>query len=752
MPVSSGGKVIKKRERIFSLMPLLCCAAFAVLSNDAAAESYETALREKTEKKEGGKKKAAAPKTKTETHSSETFETNAGAGGDMLREVVITAAGFEQTLRDAPASISVIRREEIEKGAFRDLTDALTAMQGVTVTGNAGKQDIFMRGLPGNYTLLLVDGKRQSTRETRANGSAGFEQSFIPPANAIERIEVIRGPMSSLYGSDAMGGVINIITRKVPQKWGGSMTLDGTANQYARYGNTAQSGYYLAGPLAADILGLQLWGRSLQRAEDEIAAGTPKKKEYDFNGRLTLTPNENNEFNFEGGKTQLRRYADVGKTIENSVNNRRPATDNYNKNSREHWSGSYVGHFAAATAELSVLHENAKRSDYNRAPQSGNYTKSARAPHIGNTVYDGKLTAPFSLFGAQKLVTGWQYMQARLTDQNPGLRDNRNYRFGINQWALFGEDEWWLNDVLAVTGGLRYDRHEIYGGHWSPRGYLVWRATENLTLKGGISTGFRAPDIRDIAPGYAYTTGGGNCYYGRNPPKGRNRCAVIISDNNLKPEKSTGYEFSVLWERDENLQLGATFFYTDFRDKLADRQIFDTQGKQVEWEKDPNYVVYKNMNIDRSKLQGAELTADWKPTENLALRANYTYTDSKQKTGDYKGLPLARTPKNMANLRADWQSPIEKLTPWSALAYHGKETNAGFRVGANGKPVRRNGKIVARKYDDYLTADIGAAYKLNANMQFNAAIYNLFNKRIGAERFNDVAEGRRFWASLTANF
>ncbi|WP_407815695.1 TonB-dependent receptor plug domain-containing protein, partial [Staphylococcus aureus] len=92
---------------------------------------------------------------------------------------------------------------------YRDLTDALREVQGVSVTGIANEKDVFIRGLPGAYTLILVDGKRQSTRDARTNGNSGFEQSFVPPVSAIERIEVVRGPMSSLYGSDAMGGVIN---------------------------------------------------------------------------------------------------------------------------------------------------------------------------------------------------------------------------------------------------------------------------------------------------------------------------------------------------------------------------------------------------------------------------------------------------------------------------------------------------------------------------------------------------------------
>jgi len=154
----------------------------------------------------------AAKKKQAEAQATE--QVNA-EGGITLNQIVVTATGFEQNITDAPASISVVPGESLERGAYRDLGDALRDVQGVAVTGAAAERDIFIRGLPGTYTLILVDGKRQSTRDARTNGNSGFEQSFLPPANAIERIEVIRGPMSSLYGSDAMGGVINVITKKV---------------------------------------------------------------------------------------------------------------------------------------------------------------------------------------------------------------------------------------------------------------------------------------------------------------------------------------------------------------------------------------------------------------------------------------------------------------------------------------------------------------------------------------------------------
>ena len=142
-----------------------------------------------------------------------------------LSEVVVSASGFEQKVKDAPASISVISREELQTRQFRDLAEALRGVEGIDVGGGTGKTgglDISIRGMPSDYTLILIDGRRQNVAgDVTPNGFGAAHTSFMPPVSAIERIEVIRGPMSTLYGSDAMGGVINIITRKVAKEWTG---------------------------------------------------------------------------------------------------------------------------------------------------------------------------------------------------------------------------------------------------------------------------------------------------------------------------------------------------------------------------------------------------------------------------------------------------------------------------------------------------------------------------------------------------
>jgi len=656
-----------------------------------------------------------------------------------LKNIVVTAAGFEQNVKDAPASITVVTREDLERGAYRDLTDALREVQGVAVTGVANEKDIYIRGLPGAYTLILVDGKRQSTRDARTNGNSGYEQNYLPPVSAIERIEVVRGPMSSLYGSDAMGGVINIITRKVTDTWSGTITTDATVQEHDKFGNTAQGSFYANGPVYQDMLGLQIWGRGLKRSEDRQLSGITGAKELDITGRLTFTPNENHDIFLEGGHTNVRREANAGRTLDATANG------TYSDNSRDHWSLTHVGRWGPTTSEFSISQEWAERLNYNYTPARSRYVENARSPEIRNTVIDGKFTTPFDLGGSHTLVTGGQYFEARLTDQNPGRRTGVDETFSATQWALFAEDEWRIVDNFALTAGLRADHHEEYGYHLSPRLYGVWNATDQITVKGGVSTGFRAPDIRNIAPGYAYTTGGGGCSYGPN-----GTCGVIIADPSLKAESSTSYEIGAVWDNGDVI-LGATYFYTDFKDKISNALVLDANGQPVRWSEDPNYRLWYNYNIDDAVIQGVELTATWHATTDLSLRGSYTYTDSEQRTGAYAGFPLARTPEHMANLRADWVTPIEGLESWVLFNYHGSEIASGARIGTSGTPVTING-AAGRKYDAYATVDLGVKYAFNDSTILNAAVYNVFDKEVEPTDFNTIGEGRRYWISMSKTF
>jgi len=675
---------------------------------------------------------------------TEEEEEQIAAGTTKLQRLVVTAAGFEQNVADAPASISVITREDLEKSSFRDLTDALREAQGVAVTGVANEKDIFIRGLPGTYTLILVDGKRQSTREARPNGNSGYEQSFIPPLSAIERIEVVRGPMSALYGSDAMGGVINIITRKASGHWTGSVTVEGTLQQHSEYGNSAQTSFYASGPLIEEMVALQLWGRGLLRNEDSFVGGVHGSREGDLNGRMTITPSADHEIYLEGGFTRLHRLSSAGRTVDAT------GDDSYRNFDRARWAIGHTGNWGPTTSEFSFQQEFGSRESWTYDPVTGRYVANERVPRIRNSVLDGKFTTPFTFMGEHTLVTGGQFQNASLTDRGHLPVDQK---MSINQWALFAEDEWRVTDTFALTGGLRFDHHEIYGGHFSPRLYGVWHATGQVTVKGGVSTGFRAPEIRQLAPGYYLPTQQGAGRIAPNP--------------DLRPESSVNYELGAVWDNYSGLTLGATAFYTDFKDKISNMNTHKLVNPDTGVIIDPlgggtcnaaalrdypgYYCLWQNFNIDNAVIKGLELTGTWEATPALTLRGSYTYTHSEQRTGDYAGFPLARTPAHKASLRVDWLTPVEKLEVWGLATYHGSEIAAGARIGSNGKPIVINGKT-GRQYDPYMMFDIGATYRVNDRFRINAAVYNLFDKRIDEVDYNTIGEGRRFWISTTAEF
>ncbi|KAF1055294.1 MAG: Colicin I receptor [Stenotrophomonas maltophilia] len=189
----------------------------------------------------------------------------AGGAPQTLDKVVVTASGFEQKITDAPASISVVSREELSKRPYTSLVDALRDVEGIDVgmetTDKNGRATISMRGLPSEYTLVLIDGRRQSNAgQLYPNNFGGGQFAYLPPLDAIERIEVVRGPMSTLYGSDAMGGVINIITRRNQDSWHGSVTQGFTVQQDDQFGDARTTDLYLTGPLLQDRLGMAVRG------------------------------------------------------------------------------------------------------------------------------------------------------------------------------------------------------------------------------------------------------------------------------------------------------------------------------------------------------------------------------------------------------------------------------------------------------------------------------------------------------------
>ena len=635
---------------------------------------------------------------------------------DKVERLVVSASGFAQQQTDAPASITVINKEQLEKKPIHDLADAVKGVEGVSVNGNANKQEITIRGLPGEYTLILVDGRRQNSRESRPNGSGGYEGGFIPPADAIERIEVIRGPMSSLYGSDAMGGVINIITKPVTKEWHGAVSMGGTLQHNRDAGDSINGDFYLSGPLIEDKLGLQLYGSSYLRAEDKITYGQGRNDNKNITAKLAFTPTDNQTILLEAGRNSLQRTTTPGKSMSEFTN--RGGRLDKNKmletnNDRNHWALTYKNQFDILHSELSVYQEQTKRVQKTEGVDkaTGNSYKyyEDRRPEITNTVFDAKFTA----FLPDNVMTfGGQYQYARLKDESSvGGKEVKQSTITADQKALFLEDEF---------------------KHWNPRAYAVYHLTDEFTIKGGIAKAFKAPSLREISP-----------QYGTSTEKGR---AIMYGNRDLKPETSVSQEIGVGYDNGDGFTANVTFFNTEFKDKLTN---YDTG------EIDPitGLKLYQYDNVGKANIKGIETAVAFPVADNWRVSANYTYINSKRKSDDeklgsgesLKGYPLDMTPKHSANARVDWQYD-EATSFYANTAYTGKQIWA----------AQRNGYTGARYRSGYTTFDLGMTYNFNKNTMLNLAVLNITDETGPA--VNDkggnwvVDEGRRYWANIKYSF
>lgn len=627
-----------------------------------------------------------------------------------LGNVVVTASGFEQQIKQAPASISVVTREDLAKKSYRDVTDALRDIPGVVITGGASSSDISIRGMASKYSLILIDGKRMESRATRPNSDGpGIEQGWTPPLEAIERIEVVRGPMSSLYGSDAMGGVINIITRKVSSDWHGGLRTEHTFQDRSDSGDYRTTNGYLSGPLVEGLLGMQVYGQTSRRDEDDIPRGFNEQKTDSGTAKLSFTPNAANDLVLEVGRTEQERNSSAGKSGTGT-------DDSLSDYNRTHYAITHTGRWSLG--------------------QSETYLQQERIENPGRdmTVENSVFNTQTSLYLGNHITTlGGQYRYEDLTDKGNQLAGAEDVdRLTRWSWALFAEDEWSLTDSFALTTGLRMDRDENYGTHWSPRVYGVWQLAEQWTVKGGVSSGYRSPDIRAAVDNWGQITGGG-----RGDP------AVIVGNSALKPEKSLSQEIGVLWDNLDGLSAGVTLFNTDFEDKITElRRCTDTTGNasgQCVVNGEAYRFISDRVNVDEARMRGVEATFDWAISETVSLGANYTYTESEQRSGDFKGEPLNQMPKHMFNTTIDWQAS-DRLGTWARVNYRSETSEYLSRVSmADSTPA-------------YTLVDVGGTYDVTRNLKLLGGVYNLFNEQIDYDSYGTILDGRRFTVGASLSF
>ncbi|MFC3607828.1 TonB-dependent receptor domain-containing protein [Stutzerimonas tarimensis] len=685
-----------------------------------------------------------------------------------LDNMVVTASGFEQKITEAPASISVLSQEDLQQRRYSNLAEALEDVEGIDVRQGAGKTgglNISIRGMPSDYTLVLIDGRRQNTAgNITPNGFNETSTSFIPPMAAIERIEVIRGPMSTLYGSDAMGGVVNIITKKVASEWGASVSLDHTFQENRDYGDTSNTSLFASGPLVEGLLGLQLRGSLYDRAASDLTfdndtavskrgASPVEGRNHVLGGRLTLTPSDAHDISldYERGR-QVYNNDDCqlgtldGRTSGNAVTGCTTLAptvangyDDELRFERDQWALSHTGRFAIGTLVSSLTH-NTTETIGRTIPGTVGVAYTGYPGIVGGSdrelkstdlVLDSKLTAPVGQ--AHVVTVGGQWWDAKVTDGIAGED------FEQTSWALFLEDEWRLRDDLALTLGARYEDHEAFGGHVSPRAYLVWNANDSWTLKGGVSRGYKTPTLNQLHNGINGVTAQGQ--------------TITIGSPNLDPEITTNTEFGAYYDNLAGFSANATLFHNEFKDKIDT----GTPIPNCNWSVAPNqpgcisYGAFtqqnfgQQINIDEAVTKGIELAGRWEFAPAWAIAANYTYTDSEQKSGANRGAPLTNTPEHMAHLRLSWEAN-HRTTLWFKGEYRGERARFTDRyenlTAANQALYDAAGDLKA-----YQVFHLGGSFRASENVTLNATIFNLFDKDFTSGRYYTTNTGAVGWAS-----
>ncbi|MDM1335811.1 TonB-dependent receptor [Acinetobacter pseudolwoffii] len=676
-----------------------------------------------------------------------------------LSTIVVSAAGFEQDIKNAPASISVVTKEDIEKKNATSIADLLADVPGVDVRNGVGKTgglNVSMRGMKAEDTLILIDGRRQTTATDNImpNGFSEASTSFMPPLSAIERIEVIRGPMSTLYGSDAMGGVINIITKKVSDVWNGNVTVSGNVMDSSKEADSWKTSFLVNGPIVNDKLGLQLRGSYYDRGESErINNGTSRDprpttaENYDVGAKLSFQADNQNALWLDGFQS-VQTYDNADNRLGTQDT---PAKASGYKNELEFTRNQIaIGHDGDYDFGIwnTYISHTETETDGRTLPTEA-FEKGSTSPLIGSdrTLKSTDLVADshiVSQLGNHKVTGGLEFKKQTIED-NIARHITGKDKFDKDSWSIYAEDEWKIADSLGLTFGGRYEDHSGFGGHFSPRAYLVWNTNDILTIKGGITTGYKAPSAKDLENGLVDMSGQGKTYVFGNP--------------NLKPETSTNYELGFNLQPTDKINFTTTAFYNQIEDAIISKDISDQAICPVE-------ECSQDINAQEAKVYGAEASLQYAILPEWDIKASYTYTKSEVTDGGNEGLYYNNNPRDAFNLTSTWHINPD-LDIWLQHEYKSSRTRfTSLPTSGDNLEVY---KMYGNKFAGYNLFNLGTSYSVNEQVRVNMAVNNLLDKDFtehqtvngvtgykylstGRSTSGTYLPGRNYWLSVSYDF
>ena len=686
--------------------------------------------------------------------------------------------------------VSRISKDDIDKRpAANDISEFVRTMPGVNLTGNTAtgqrgnKRQIDLRGMGPENTLILIDGKPVNSRQSerismRGERNTRGDSNWVP-VEEIESITVLRGPAATRYGSGAMGGVVNIVTKKVSKEFKGQVNLYANQPQDSKEGATRRIGFNLSGPIIQDTLGFRIYGNLNKTDADaadineghgnDSAAGVEGVRNKDIAGRLQwkISPSQtlildssySRQGNIYNGDTQ---NSNPRSALVNSLADSKAETARLYRSA---YSLTHDGAWEWGDTKNVISYE---RTINSHLPEGlaggpeGSYTGlDFVQSRLKNLRFSSEANIPFKLGVDNVLTVGAEFTDSKLddpasntqgfkdqgkTDAFNGISATRGGKASQRNWAAYVEDNISLTDKTHLIPAIRFDHNSDSGRNWSPALNFSHQIGENWLVKGGIARAYKAPNLYQTNPDFILYTRGQGCPL--NAPNSV-RC-YYMGNGNLKPETSINKEIGLEFNKN-GWQASATYFHNAYRNKIViGDQLIATSNIGnwlLQWE-----------NTPKATISGIEGNLVIPLHDTLKWSNNFTYM---HKSEDYQGNPLSLVPKHTINSTLSW-TPNERFDANLTFTHYGRtkpRSVAVNRLEQNGNPragvAALSSEHSQTQVGSYGIWGINAGYNWNKRVAVRGGISNLFDKKLyrttaGAQTYNE--HGRAFYGSLKVSF
>ena len=578
----------------------------------------------------------------------------------QLDEVVVTATRNERKITNVAVPVSIINQQTIQRAGSLRLRDILQEQTGLFLTSGFGV-GVQMQGLNPDYTLILVDG------EPLIGRTAGVLDLNRITVGNIRKIEIVKGPSSSLYGSEALAGVINIITDKSYEKklnagirYGTYNTIDANIHASAR-SNKLGTAFFLN---AYRTDGYSIRPFSVERAKLPVFRLTPQVKlNYTFSDRTSL--NLSIRYNYEQIRNELavsnngQIIYSKGREINKDLNIIPTLTHQFNnrlKTALRLYGTRFEGSQVLNT-NSGLGYNDYFRQQFYRVENQTDYSPVKDLTFVAGAGY------------ILEKVNSSRYDSKESTKEN-------DVKYG------FIQADWKLLKKLTLIAGMRYDDNKLYASAFSPKLAAQFAVNDKFRIQASFGKGFKAPDFRQLYLNFTNTAAGGYSVYGALEAQrviAVQQQAGTIKDlsadyyrlQTLRPEFSNGYNAGFTWQILEPLQWQVNLFRNDITDLIESRQV----ATRVD-----NSQIFSYINIKNAYTQGLETSVKYKFLKGFSTEAgyqllltadkdelatlkkgNYYYTRDANgysvllQRSDYIGLP--NRSRHMANLKINYEHP-----------------------------------------------------------------------------------------------